>query len=181
MVFPLYMISPITNQKGPSRLQTENLWSTENPVSILPEQEPTNINIKWSDANSKYVIESTALLKSVRLTSRVEPKELPSILCPPENESQEPCKLPQDYQQCLIYHQLLSTQAPLAKVTHDNYSVVERLMTSVHTNTASQRMGWPLWQSVAWWPCSEHHACIHWYYQASGQVARSSLSWMGAH
>lgn len=50
-------------------------------------------------------------------------------------------QLPQDYQQCLIYHQLLSTQAPLVKIAHDSYGMVERLMTSVHTNIASQRMG----------------------------------------
>ncbi|KAG8511821.1 Glyceraldehyde-3-phosphate dehydrogenase [Galemys pyrenaicus] len=43
---------------------------------------------------------------------------------------------PQDCQQCFLHHQLL---APLVKVIHDNFGIMEGLIVTVHAITSIQK------------------------------------------
>lgn len=140
MVCPLNRIPPPTNLKGPSRLQTEHLQSTDNHVPTFQAQEPSNVNVKRADANTKSLVEPTAASKSVRVTSRVEPKELSSLLSPPKKESQKPCSPLK-----MISSAKSTTNSLPRKPSSHNHprqlGTAERLRTSAQTPTARPR-GW---------------------------------------
>jgi glyceraldehyde 3-phosphate dehydrogenase len=52
--------------------------------------------------------------------------------------------------------------APLAKIIHDEFTIIEGLMTTVHSYTKDRRR--PICQGLAWrtYCCSEHHSQQHW-------------------
>merc|ERR1711881_229379 len=60
--------------------------------------------------------------------------------------------------------------APLSKVIHDNFGIVEGLMTTVHAVTATQKnCGWTIEQELARWSRSrtEYNPSFHWRSQGS--------------
>lgn len=63
-----------------------------------------------------------------------------------------------------------TAQTPLAKVIHDNFAIMERLMTTVHAIIATQMWMLSL-ESYCMMAveCPEHHPYIHWCCQGYGQ------------
>uniref|UniRef100_A0A8C2M479 glyceraldehyde-3-phosphate dehydrogenase (phosphorylating) n=1 Tax=Cricetulus griseus TaxID=10029 RepID=A0A8C2M479_CRIGR len=86
-------------------------------ITIFQERDPANI--KWGDAGAEYVVESTSIFTTMEKAGvhlKGGAKRIVSNASFTTN--------------CL---------APLAKVIHDNFGIVEGLMTTVHAITATQK------------------------------------------
>ncbi|ELU44274.1 glyceraldehyde-3-phosphate dehydrogenase [Rhizoctonia solani AG-1 IA] len=103
----------------------------KSPIKIFSERDPTNI--KWDTTGTEYVVESTGVFTTVEKAS-AHIKENPGVkkvvisapsadLNASDQISNASCTT-----NCL---------APLAKVIHDEFGIVEGLMTTVHATTAT--------------------------------------------
>ncbi|KAL1777346.1 Glyceraldehyde-3-phosphate dehydrogenase [Sigmodon hispidus] len=97
---------------GTVKAENGKLIINGKPITIFQEQDPANI--KWGDAGAQYVVESTGVFTTMEKAGAHL----------------------KNCQQCFLHHQLPS---PLAKVIHDNFGIVEGLMTTVHAITATQK------------------------------------------
>ena len=122
-------------------VKTENgkLVINGKPITIFQEQDPTNI--KWGDAGAEYVVESTGVFTTMEKAGG--PLEGWSL----KGHHLHPfCRCPHICDECDNSLKILSNAscttnclAPLAKVIHDNFGIVEGLMTMVHAITATQK------------------------------------------
>ncbi|XP_011838353.1 PREDICTED: glyceraldehyde-3-phosphate dehydrogenase isoform X3 [Mandrillus leucophaeus] len=115
-IFPqVYMFQyDSTHGKFHGTVKAENgkLVINGSPITIFQERDPSKI--KWGDAGAEYVVESTGVFT----TTEKYDNSLKIV-------SNASCTT-----NCL---------APLAKVIHDNFGIVEGLMTTVHAITATQK------------------------------------------
>ncbi|KAH0500162.1 Glyceraldehyde-3-phosphate dehydrogenase [Microtus ochrogaster] len=101
-------------------------------VTIFHERDPANI--KWGDAGAEYVVESTGVFITIeKAGAHLKGGAKRVIISAPSADAP---MFVMDCQQRFLHHQLL---APLAKVIHDNFGIVEGLMTTVHAITATQK------------------------------------------
>ncbi|OBS78573.1 hypothetical protein A6R68_19042 [Neotoma lepida] len=96
---------------GTVKAENRKLVINGKTITIFQERDPANIN--WGEAGAEYVVESTGIFITME-------KEGWGPL-----EGNASCTT-----NCL---------APLAKVIHDNFGIVEGLMTTVHAITATQK------------------------------------------
>ncbi|KAF8757603.1 Glyceraldehyde 3-phosphate dehydrogenase [Rhizoctonia solani] len=136
----------------------------KSPIKIFSERDPTNI--KWDTTGTEYVVESTGVFTTVEKAS-AHIKENPGVkkvvISAPSADapmyvvgvnldSYEPkgSKVVRMPSQPAVTQLNASDQisnascttnclAPLAKVIHDEFGIVEGLMTTVHATTATQK------------------------------------------
>ncbi|KAH0504551.1 Glyceraldehyde-3-phosphate dehydrogenase [Microtus ochrogaster] len=114
---------------------------TGKAITIFQEQDPANI--KWGDAGAKYVVESTGVLINMEKAGghlRVGPKGhhlYPFCRCPMFVMGVDHEKY--DNSLKIVNNVSCTTNylAPLAKVIHDNFGIVEGLMTTDHAITVT--------------------------------------------
>lgn len=116
-------------------------------VPTAAERDPANL--PWSDWGAEYVVESTGLFTDYENASKhlsagaqrvvisaptKTPEEVPTLVMGVNQDQFDPDR-----------HRVVSNAscttnclAPLAKVVHDEYGIVEGLMTTVHAVTATQ-------------------------------------------
>ncbi|XP_011848463.1 PREDICTED: glyceraldehyde-3-phosphate dehydrogenase-like isoform X6 [Mandrillus leucophaeus] len=97
---------------GTVKAENGKLVINGSPITISQERDPSKI--KWGDAGAEYLVESTGVFT----TTEKYDNSLKIV-------SNASCTT-----NCL---------APLAKVIHDNFGIVEGLMTTVHAITATQK------------------------------------------
>ncbi|MEG1555937.1 MAG: type I glyceraldehyde-3-phosphate dehydrogenase [Bacteroidales bacterium] len=115
-----------------------------NVIRITAEKDPTNL--KWDEVGAEYTVESTGLF----LTKESAEKHLQAgakrvvITAPPKDDS--PMFVMgvnnKEYNgETVVSNASCTTNclAPLTKVIHDNFGMVEGLMTTVHAATATQK------------------------------------------
>ncbi|MEG2070600.1 MAG: type I glyceraldehyde-3-phosphate dehydrogenase [Bacteroidales bacterium] len=115
-----------------------------NVIRITAEKDPTNL--KWDEVGAEYIVESTGLF----LTKESAEKHLQAgakrvvITAPPKDDS--PMFVMgvnnKEYNgETVVSNASCTTNclAPLTKVIHDNFGMVEGLMTTVHAATATQK------------------------------------------
>ena len=115
-------------------------------ISVYAEKNPADI--KWSECGADYVVESTGVFcttekasahlqggaKKVVISAPTKDKDTPTFVCGVNLD-----KYSKDMKVVSNASCTTNCLAPLAKVINDKFGIVEGLMTTVHSTTATQK------------------------------------------
>lgn len=113
-------------------------------ITVFSERDPKDI--KWASAGAEYVVESTGVFTTIEKASThlaggakkviisAPSADAPMFVCGVNLDSYDPKMQVVSNASCTT-----NCLAPLAKVIHDNFEIVEGLMTTVHATTATQK------------------------------------------
>ncbi|XP_008577335.1 PREDICTED: glyceraldehyde-3-phosphate dehydrogenase [Galeopterus variegatus] len=129
--------------RGTVKAENGKLVINGKAVTIFQERDPANI--KWDDAGAEYVVESTGVFTTLEKAGahlkggakRViisAPSDAPLFVMGVNHKSYENTHT-------IVSNASYTTNclAPLVKVIHDNFGIVEGLMTTVHAVTSTQK------------------------------------------
>lgn len=113
-------------------------------ITVFSERDPKDI--KWASAGAEYVVESTGVFTTIEKASThlaggakkvvisAPSADAPMFVCGVNLDKYDPSMQIVSNASCTT-----NCLAPLAKVIHDNFEIVEGLMTTVHATTATQK------------------------------------------
>ncbi|MBR1748148.1 MAG: type I glyceraldehyde-3-phosphate dehydrogenase [Clostridia bacterium] len=116
-----------------------------NEITIFAEKDPANIN--WKSCGAKYIAEATGVFTTTeaakvhikkggakKVVITAPSKDAPMFVCGVNLDQY-------DRKMKVVSNASCTTNclAPLAKVIHENFGIVEGLMTTVHATTATQK------------------------------------------
>nr|XP_039335197.1 glyceraldehyde-3-phosphate dehydrogenase-like isoform X1 [Saimiri boliviensis boliviensis] len=128
---------------GTVKAENRKLVINGNPITIFQEQDPSKI--KWGNAGAEYMVESTGVFTTMekagaylhggaeRVIISAPSADAPMFVMEVNHENYDNSKIVSNAScttNCL---------APLAKIIHDNFGIVEGLMNTVHTITATRK------------------------------------------
>lgn len=130
--------------QGSIEVKDGKLIVNGNAITVFAERDPALI--KWSDCAAKYVVESTGVFTTMegaakhfvggaeKVVISAPSKDAPMFVMGVNNE-----KYTSDMK--IVSNASCTTNclAPLAKVLNDNFGIIEGLMTTVHSTTATQK------------------------------------------
>lgn len=130
---------------GEVKVEGNNLIVNGKTIRITAERDPNNL--KWSDVGAEYIVESTGLfLSKDTANAHLNAGAKKVILSAPSKDDTPMFVMGVNHKELTDDIKILSNAscttnclAPLAKVVHDNFGIVEGLMTTVHATTATQR------------------------------------------
>merc|ERR1711872_69067 len=130
--------------KGEVKEDGKFLYVNGQKITVFNERDPTAI--KWADAGAEYIVESTGCFTSTEkatmhmsggakkvIISAPSP-DAPMFVMGVNHEKYDPGFKVVSNASCTT-----NCLAPLAKVIHDTYGILEGLMTTVHATTATQK------------------------------------------
>lgn len=131
--------------KGEVRVEGNNLVVNGKTIRVTSERDPNNL--KWSEVGADYIVESTGLFLSKDTASaHLNAGAKKVILSAPSKDDTPMFVMGVNHKELTDDIKILSNAscttnclAPLAKVVHENFGIVEGLMTTVHATTATQR------------------------------------------
>ncbi|MGH1519518.1 type I glyceraldehyde-3-phosphate dehydrogenase [Chryseobacterium sp. JK1] len=114
-------------------------------IRVTAEKDPSNL--KWNEIGADYVVESTGLfLDKDSAAKHITAGAKKVILSAPSKDDTPMFVMGVNHKELTDDIKILSNAscttnclAPLAKVIHDNFGIVEGLMTTVHATTATQK------------------------------------------
>ena len=115
-----------------------------NKIRVTAEKEPANL--KWNEVGADYVVESTGLFLTKELAEAHLKAGAKRVVMSAPSKDDTPMFVMgvnnKEYAgQTIVSNASCTTNclAPLAKVIHENFGIVEGLMTTVHAATATQK------------------------------------------
>ncbi|CAD6572028.1 MAG: hypothetical protein TREMPRED_000441 [Tremellales sp. Tagirdzhanova-0007] len=130
--------------KGSISAKDGKLHINGKPIVVYGEKDPANI--KWSEAGAEYIVESTGVFTTEekagvhlkggakKVIISAPSSDAPMFVCGVNLEAYKP-----EYKVISNASCTTNCLAPLAKVMHDNFTIIEGLMTTVHSTTATQK------------------------------------------
>merc|ERR1711988_834459 len=130
--------------QGEVKHDGEFLYVNGAKIHVFGERDPANIN--WWSAGAEYVVESTGVFTTTEKASAhtangakkviisAPSADAPMYVMGVNHEKYDPSQQVVSNASCTT-----NCLAPLAKVIHDNFGIVEGLMTTVHAVTATQK------------------------------------------
>ncbi|XP_037593826.1 glyceraldehyde-3-phosphate dehydrogenase-like [Cebus imitator] len=128
---------------GTVKAKNGKLVINGNPITIFQERDPSKI--KWGDAGTEYVVESTGIFTTMeKAVAHLQWGAKRIIISAPFADAMFMMGVNHEkYDNSLkiVSNASCTTNClvPLAKVIHDNFGIVEGLMTTVHAITATQK------------------------------------------
>lgn len=130
--------------KGKVEVDGDKLIVNGKPIRITAEKDPANL--KWNEVGAEYIVESTGLF----LTKETAAKHIQAgakkvVLSAPSKDDTPMFVMGVNHLEYagepIVSNASCTTNclAPLTKVIHENFGLLEGLMTTVHATTATQK------------------------------------------
>lgn len=131
--------------KGEVSVEGNDLVVNGKRIRVTAEKDPNNL--KWNEVGAEYIVESTGLfLTKEKAQAHINAGAKKVILSAPSKDDTPMFVMGVNHMELTDDVKILSNAscttnclAPLAKVVHDNFGIVEGLMTTVHATTATQK------------------------------------------
>ncbi|MBN2214683.1 MAG: type I glyceraldehyde-3-phosphate dehydrogenase [Bacteroidales bacterium] len=131
--------------KGTIEVRDGKLIVNGHPIRVTSEKDPSNLN--WSSVGAEYVVESTGLfLTREKAEGHLKAGAKRIVMSAPSKDDTPMFVMGVNHKTYTKNIDMVSNAscttnclAPVAKVLHDKYGIVEGLMTTVHSTTATQR------------------------------------------
>lgn len=130
---------------GEISVEGNNLVVNGKKIRITAERDPANL--KWDEIGADYVVESTGLfLTKEKAEGHIKAGAKKVIMSAPSKDDTPMFVMGVNHEAYTPDMDFVSNAscttnclAPIAKVLHDNFGIVEGLMTTVHATTATQK------------------------------------------
>ncbi len=131
--------------KGEVSTEGNDLIVNGKKIRVTAEKDPNNL--KWNEIGAEYIVESTGLfLSKDSAQAHINAGAKKVILSAPSKDDTPMFVMGVNHMDLTDDIKIFSNAscttnclAPLAKVMHDNFGIVEGLMTTVHATTATQK------------------------------------------
>jgi glyceraldehyde 3-phosphate dehydrogenase len=131
--------------KGSVEVKDKKLVVNGNVIRVTAEKDPANL--KWNEVGADYVIESTGLfLERAKAEAHLKAGAKRVVLSAPSKDDTPMFVIGVNHKSYKKEMDIVSNAscttnclAPITKVLHDNFKMVEGLMTTVHSTTATQK------------------------------------------
>ena len=144
MVYMLKYDSVHGQFDGTVEVKDGNLVVNGNVIRVTAEKNPADL--KWDAVGAEYVVESTGLfLTEEKANAHIQAGAKYVVMSAPSKDATPMFVMGVNNDtyagQKIVSNASCTTNclAPLAKVMHDNFGIVEGLMTTVHATTATQK------------------------------------------
>lgn len=130
---------------GEVKVENGNLIVNEQTIRVTAERDPANL--KWDEVGADIVIEATGLFLTKETAGKhIEAGAKKVVLTGPSKDDTPMFVMGVNHESVTAEDTIVSNAscttnclAPLAKVIHENFGIVEALMTTVHATTATQK------------------------------------------
>jgi len=131
--------------KGTVDIKDGKLVVNGNAIRVTSEKDPANL--AWGDVGAEYVVESTGLfLTREKAEGHIKAGAKRVVMSAPSKDATPMFVMGVNHKDYKADMDMVSNAscttnclAPMAKVLHDNFTIIEGLMTTVHAVTATQK------------------------------------------
>lgn len=131
--------------KGEVSVEGKDLVVNGKKIRVTAEKDPNNL--KWDEIGAEYIVESTGLfLDKEKAQAHINAGAKKVVLSAPSKDDTPMFVMGVNHTELTDDVKIFSNAscttnclAPIAKVLHDNFGIVEGLMTTVHATTATQK------------------------------------------